>query len=247
MNDTEQFQAISEMTIPYEVQHENWISYLTKGNGTSHLSYQDNRRISLAEFLYKLQHEEGRILYHLSLTYKPNSSFDEDSSKTDRKFIWFHTKYFLPTLLGTKNYHFMCHRVLQPKVLAFLDEHHHGKFTTIGETERLHHHAIIAVLPLHENFMNQYIGENTFPVVGRSDSPVMTSDLKPCSPMRVLYSSKMLGKFPDFLSFPDKMNRTHVKHRTTKHTKHSDAKTEKIYRQFPNNVMEVFDKKAELQ
>jgi hypothetical protein len=240
MNNIEQFQAISEMTIPYEVQHKNWISYLTKGNGISHLSYQDNLRISLADFLYKLQHEEGRILYHLSLTYKPNSRFDEDSNKVDRKFIWFQFRYFLPTVLGTKNYHFMCHRAVQPKVLAFLDEHHHGKFTNTGETERLHHHAIIAVLPLHERFMNQYIGENTFPVVGSSDSPIMTSDLKLCSPMRVLYSSKMLRKYPDFLSFPDKMYRTHVKHRTTKHTKNSDEKLEKMYRQFPNTTKDVF-------
>ena len=66
--------------------------------------------------------------------------------------------------------------------------------------------------------------------------PYMTCDLKPCEPMRVLYASKMYKKYPDFLSFPDKMNRSRCKHRMTEHVKASDKKIISVFRKFTNKM-----------
>jgi hypothetical protein len=174
------------------------------------------------------------------LTYKPRTEYEQFPTQVDKNFILFYTRYLLPNVMRTKNYHFMCYKLLQPKVIAFLDEHHHDKFTKTGCPSRLHHHAIVAVLPMHKDFMDQLIGVNTFPVLSEDNSPIMTSDLKSCSPMRVLYSSKKMRKFPDFLSFPDKMKRTHVKHRMTQHTKQSDSRLKKIYETFPDTARSKF-------
>jgi hypothetical protein len=219
-----------------EEQRAGWIWYLTRHRTDPTLTESDLHRLSLAEYCYHLQQDDGYHLYHLSLTYKPNPDYTLRIKDVNKFFINFHIKYLLPLLLGTKNIHFMHHRNLQPKVLSFLDEHLHDKFTTVGEPARLHHHAIYAVNPSNKAIMDHYIGENMFDIVGGSAMPYKTCDLKPCEPMRVLYASKMYEKYPDFLSFPDKMNRSRCKHRMTEHVKASDKKIISVFRKFTNKM-----------
>lgn len=221
-------------TIDLEQQRARWISYITRNRTDPTLTESDLHRLSLAEYCYHLQEDDGYHLYHLTLTYKPNAEYALRNKDVNKFFINFHIKYLLPLLLGTKNIHFMHHRNLQPKVLSFLDEHLHDKFTGSGEPARLHHHAIYAVHPDNRAIMDHYIGENMFGIVGSAAMPYMTCDLKPCDPMRVLYASKMYWKYPDFLSFPDKMNRSRCKYRMTEHVKVSEKKVATVFRKFSN-------------
>ena len=69
---------------------------------------------------------------------------------------------------------------------------------------RLHHHVILAVHQNHLLRMNELIGTNT--LVGKFSYKVMTSFIRPCSADTLKYASKMLMKYPDFLSFPDRLN-----------------------------------------
>jgi len=74
---------------------------------------------------------------------------------------------------------------------------------------RLHHHAILAVHPDNVDQLRHLVGTNTLTRFGHK---IMTSDLKECDAIRTLYASKMYWKYPDFLSFPDKMYRVRHKH-----------------------------------
>lgn len=219
---------------PYREQYKKWVWYLTKNRSDSTLTTTDKHRLSLAEYFYKLQVEQGYILYHLTLTYKPCSDSNHRPENFNRFFIHFHTRYFLQLLLGTKNIHFAMNKKIQPKVMAFLDEHLDDKFTSSHQPSRLHHHAIFAVHPSHKKIMDNYLGENTFNLVGHQNSPYMTSFLNECEPMRVLYASKMYDRYPEFLSFPDKMSRSRHKYRMTKHNRTSTKDAEKCFYKFPN-------------
>lgn len=68
----------------------------------------------------------------------------------------------------------------------------------------LHHHAILAVHEQNLSNLMQLVGENTFANSGFSYK-IMTSDLKQCDATRLLYSSKRMKRFPEFMSFPDRM------------------------------------------
>jgi hypothetical protein len=71
---------------------------------------------------------------------------------------------------------------------------------------RIHHHCNLSVHPETLERMESLVGEDT--LVRYEFSPkFMTTDLKKCESMRLLYSSKMLRKYPDFLSFPDSLKR----------------------------------------
>lgn len=214
----------------YQEQRKNWIRYLCQSDSDQSLSTTDQLRLSLAEFFYKLNFEESFHLYHFTLTYKPAVEHEYTIDRVQSFYIKFHTEYFLPLILGTKNFQTAKFKSIQPRVMSFLDEHHHDKFTSIHEPSRLHHHAILAIHPDHQPILDHYIGENKFSIVKSENSPYLTCHLVLCDAFRVLYASKMFYKYPDFLSFPDKTYRTRQKYRNTKHTKISHRKIENTFR-----------------
>jgi hypothetical protein len=110
--------------------------------------------------------------------------------------------------MGTRNYHKKFKKSIQPITMCFLDEHHNDKFENQKEdTPRLHHHVMIGLHKDTKNNLNQFIGQNLIPTDKRFTTPILTSNLVPCEPMTVLYMSKLLHKYPDFMTFPDKFHR----------------------------------------
>jgi hypothetical protein len=198
--------SIQQFRLPESVRS-TWIWYLTKDRKDKILTSKDRDRIGHAEYFHKLE-RDGYCLYHLTMTYKPIANIILTPIVVNQFFIRFHANYLLPNLLRTRNIHHTDKRILQPKVLSFLDNHQQDKFRQAGLPARLHHHAIYAVHPSNKGRMDDFIGQNTFDVFGNKSSPYMTSDLTACEAMRVLYASKMYGMYPDFLSFPDKMKRS---------------------------------------
>ncbi len=178
---------------------------------------QKSQLLLRQESLMKMLDEQyqERFLFHLVLTYKPYQDITYDERVVNKFFTTFYTRYFLPYLMNTRNYHRQSYRHLQPICLAFLDEHEHSpvayksldfehlSINTRSEySARLHHHAILAVHHEHLDRMNKLIGTNT--LVGNFSYKVMTSFIRPCDSSILKYASKMMMKYPDFLSFPDK-------------------------------------------
>jgi hypothetical protein len=181
--------------------------------------FQKSQILLRQESLMKMLDEQypDRSLFHLVLTYKPYQDITYDERIVNKFFLTFYTRYFLPYLMNTRNYHRDSFRAIQPICLAFLDEHEHSPVayksldfehqsihTRSKYSARLHHHAILAVHHEHLDRMNQLIGTNT--LVGNFSQKVMTSFIAP-RPVSVLrYASSMMKKYPDFLSFPDRFN-----------------------------------------
>lgn len=199
------------------------------------LNQTDRKRLSLATYFYELE-TQGYRLYHLSITYKPQN-YELTTQRVDSCFMKFHSQFLLPTALGTKNIHHTKFRKLQPIVFAFLDEHDpkKSKFVSATSPIRLHHHAIYAIRPETQPWFDNHIGESTFSILNEENMPFMTSEMKDCEAMRVLYASKMLETYPDFLAFPDKWKRCHEKYTNTTESvqirKHKNPA--KLYRSFP--------------
>ena len=198
---------------------EDWINYIRNSNFDKNpLSKPNLYRLSLTNKMYELE-QEGRTQFHLSVTYKPFSGRIYSEKDINTFFINFYTKKFLPYLLNTKNIHTNKKKSIQPISYCFVDEHEmepvktlvfnsNKKFVedTFMFPVRLHHHCILSVHPETLERMETLLGTNT--LVGYDFSPkFMTTDLKKCESMRLLYSSKMLRKYPDFLSFPDSLKR----------------------------------------
>jgi hypothetical protein len=144
------------------------------------------------------------------LTYKPFADYSYSPKNTNDFFIHFYTKYFLPFLLNTKNVQRSKYRELQPICLAFLDEHESrvSSQTYLQSNRfsaRLHHHAILAIHADTLDKMQSLIGENTL-ASNKFSTKVMSSHVRECDAMCLLYASKMYAKYPDFLSFPDRLH-----------------------------------------
>lgn len=167
---------------------------------------------------FKHQTLQGRRLFHLSVTYKPdsnsNTKFSKENrsyevKKTDDYFINFYTKNFLPVLMKTRNYTTPSKRILQPICYSFLDKHQENSILINGIPTfplKLHHHAIVAVHPETYQTLSGLEGENTIPIRSKFARKVMTTFVRECDPMTVLYASKMLDNYPEFLSFPDRLH-----------------------------------------
>lgn len=204
-----------------------WLKYITyyrKDKNT--LTTTDHHRLALTEYMFKKETEQGRTLFHLTLTYKNFYNSPPRSPKnTDDCFINFYLRYLLKECMGTKNYHTVTKKALQPICYAFLDEHSlkskKSSYFSIGNNlslpELLHHHAIIAVHPSQVKFFKSLCGTNTIPQVDRFTGLICTSHMRECDAMCLLYASKQLKKYPDFLSFPDKFTRTKNRFVMTKH------------------------------
>ena len=189
----------------------DWIQYLSKSaTSIKDLSSSQLRRLHLAKYINDIKHQSNRHLFHLTLTYKPFEDYSYSPKNTNDFFIHFYTKHFLPFLLNTKNFQRSKYREMQPICLAFLDEHESKVSTqkylnTSRFSARLHHHAILAIQTDTLDRMQTLIGENTL-ASNRFSNKVMSSDVRECDAMCLLYASKMYAKYPDFLCFPDRLH-----------------------------------------
>ena len=182
----------------------------------------------------------------MTITYTPYKDQVYLERAVNNFFINFYVKEFLPCLLHTRNIHTNAKKQVQPICYAFLDEHEmkpvikstrtSSKNEPISMFEfpiRLHHHAILAVHPDNVDQLRHLVGTNTLTRFGHK---IMTSDLKECDAIRTLYASKMYWKYPDFLSFPDKMYRVRHKHLDQPITEKSRTDPEGSHQLVLNNV-----------
>ena len=202
--------------VPIEIkfQWENYISSIIKPED---FSASDKHRFALTEFMYQ-QEQQGRTLYHLSITYKPHESREYSESDINKFFINFYTKTLLRYLLGTRNIHRLTIKHKQPITLCFVDRGQNkasesrllnqqtiSNDTVYAYPDNLHHHAILAVHTDTVAKMDTLLGTNKL-VNGDFTHKPKTNDLRKCEAMTTLYANKSLKKYPDFLSFPDSFN-----------------------------------------
>ena len=189
----------------------DWIQYLSRSaTSIKDLSSSELERFHLTKYVHDQKYQSNRHLFHLTLTYKPFEDYSYSPKNTNDFFIHFYTKHFLPFLLNTKNFQRSKYRDLQPICLAFLDEHESKVSTqkylnTSRFSARLHHHAILAIHTDTLDRMQTLIGENTL-ASNKFSNKVMSSHVRECDAMCLLYASKMYAKYPDFLSFPDRLH-----------------------------------------
>jgi hypothetical protein len=186
---------------------DDWKRYL--GIIPEHSPSQDQ---SLRLALVKLFHQyalEGRRLFHLTVTYKEYRDTPYDQRICNQFFINFYLKSFLPSLLSTRDFHLPSKRALQPICYAFIDEHESKPKIRKSKVEfpiRLHHHALLAVPAQTCERLTTMIGTNVIPLRPKFASKVMTTHMRKCEPMTMLYASKRLRQYPDFLAFPDRLS-----------------------------------------
>jgi hypothetical protein len=191
-----------------------WKSYLNN-------TYQDNtsftktdlERLSLTEYFHNLMYQENRILFHMTITYKPFEDRVYKPKDLNTFFINFYLGDFLFDLFGTKNFHTKSRKEVQPITFTFLDEHHQDKFRTriddfsFMSPERLHHHSMVSVHESHQDYFRSLPETNFVKTDTKFTKKIMTSHIRECEPMRFLYVSKMMKQYPDYLCFPDKFYR----------------------------------------
>lgn len=175
----------------------------------------NKHRLSLAKQMLELE-KDGNTLFHLSVTYTPFNDRQYTEQEVNQFFTNFYLRTVLPRLLNTNHINTYTKKLLQPICLAFVDEHEHkakpklvrNKITNELEQTyiypvKLHHHAILSVPKDTLLKMQSLVGLNNIPRNKWSEK-VMTFDIKQCESTRILYASKMLHKYPDFLSFTPK-------------------------------------------
>ena len=194
-------EPISEFTKETLIDSERlkWKSYLNDSKSNSDLI-----RLSLTEYIYNLVLDQNRSIFHLTTTYKPYQDRIYTQKDIDLFFTNFYVKYLLPKVLNTKNIHTVTKKSIQPITFTFTDEHLQS-----FNSDRLHHHSILCVHPSTLDFFQSLTEENPFPTNLEHTKKICTSHIRQCEPMRLLYSSKMLNRYPEFLSFPDKFHRVH--------------------------------------
>ena len=178
-----------------------WNSYLFNP------THSDCIRLSLTELVHNLVQDQNRSIFHLTTTYKPYQDRTYSKSDIDQFFINFYTKYLLPKVLNTKNIHTVSMKSIQPITFTFTDEHLQS-----FHSDRLHHHSILCIHPQTLDFFQSLPEENSIDTNTPYTHKICTSHIRQCEPMTLLYSSKMLDRYPEFLSFPDKFHREHRKH-----------------------------------
>jgi hypothetical protein len=189
------------------INHTDSISYIHKY--VKHLAISNKFReqqIALTEHMNNLSKE--RTLYHLTLTYKSRKDQSYSEEIINCLFKTMQTRYFLPFLLNTHNIHRTSKKLIQPICLCFVDDkqHKHNSVTNQNEFQpsRLHHHVILAIHPDTQERFNALIGRDT---MKQFSNMIMSSEMKPCDSGCIIYASKCIEKYPDFMSFPDKFHR----------------------------------------
>lgn len=193
--------------------NQEYSKYIQNNGQHRNLDLVSNKiRLSLANKMLELE-QNGNTLFHLSVTYNPY----QDKQYTEKDINEFFTKFYLrtvlPSLLNTNHINTYAKKLLQPICLAFVDEHEHKakpkliRNNITNELEqtfiypiKLHHHAILSVPPDTLLKMKSFVGLDNIPR-NKWANKVMTFDIKECESTRILYASKMLHKYPDFLSF----------------------------------------------
>ncbi len=175
-----------------------WKSYLFRPTNSESI------RLSLTEYVYNLVQNQNRSIFHLTTTYKPYQDRTYKQSDIDRFFITFYTRYLLPRVLNTKNIHTLTKKSIQPITFTFTDEHLQS-----FHSDRLHHHSILCVHPDTLSFFQSLPEDNPIDTSTEFTHKICTSHIRECDPMTLLYSSKLLDRYPDYLSFPDKFHREH--------------------------------------
>ena len=191
------------------------VRYISSNGLDRNIDSRNNiERLSLMKKCRDLE-DEGRTLFHLSVTYKRYQSRDYSESDINTFFKNFYQRTFLPRLLNTRNIHTNIKKSIQPICFSFVDEHEHSAkqktvmnvVTNRLETifhypTRLHHHAIVAAHPATLEKMNSLCGISTIPKNKWSER-VLTTELNKCDSNRILYSSKMYSRYPDFQMYPN--------------------------------------------
>ena len=198
-------------SIRYLAQKQLWYEYL---NSNYINTSTFGERIGFADYMYE-QEQSGRVLYHMTTTYKPYEDRTYKERDVNNFFINFYVKKFLRHVVDSRRFNQLRHRYLQPICFAFIDEHEPevvpeqygviennclSSAVRYNFADRLHHHAILAVHPDTVDRIDRLIGTGS---LIKFSKKMMTSDLKRCDAGRILYSSKMLHRYPDFLQFPD--------------------------------------------
>lgn len=204
----------NEVTARNEVEwNQEYIEYIQKNGLHRNKDLASNKhRLSLANKMLELE-KDGNTLFHLSVTYNPYQDIQYTEKDINKFFTNFYLRTVLPSLLNTNHINTYTKKLLQPICLAFIDEHEHkakpklirNKITNELEQTfiypiKLHHHAILSVPPDTLLKMQSFVGLNSIPR-NKWANKVMTFDIKQCKSTRILYASKMLHKYPDFLSF----------------------------------------------
>jgi len=176
------------------------------------LSKLDQIRLALSD-MFQTYQDEYRILYHMTVTYLQPNTYNHTHAGINRFFVNMYLKRLLPYLCESRHFNRQSFRHLQPIACVFADEHESKPVLqsesiwllpgTTAFAARLHHHAIVAVHPDTQERFETLLGENTL----RQFSPkIKTSYINEAEPMRVLYATKMLWKYEDYLTFPDRLN-----------------------------------------
>ena len=153
-----------------------WVNKLSENAQTVRdLIDVDQHRFEFTNYM-RQRELEGRTLYFMTFTYKPQRDQNPSKHAINKHFINIYTQLILPLILKTKNIHTVAQKRIQPICLSFLDEHQqtavYRKSATNGTTPRgpsivfplrLHHHAILAVHPDHVPVLDALVGENTIP------------------------------------------------------------------------------------
>jgi len=192
---------------------DNWHQYL---NAFPSCPRTYPYRLELTKYFRELQ-LQGRYLFHMTITYTPYKDRNYGEKSVNTFFINFYVKRLLRYLLKTRNIHTNVKREVQPICYAFLHESEgkpvikniktSAKQAPISVKEypiTLHHHAILAVHAENVDLLRHLVGTNT---LKRFGNKVMSTDLKECDAGRLLYASNTYWKYPDFLSFPDRVTK----------------------------------------
>jgi len=212
MNSTQEQQTVTNhefsrhLVFDQPSQMTAWRQYLGVKPDQIQLSKHHRQRLGLTDMFHELS-LSNFILFHLTVTYKTYKNTPYTAKNTNDFFINFYLKCFLPELLSTRNIH--KRRELQPICYSFLDEHENSPTVSrfqVAYSDRLHHHAILAVHAITVSQINPMVGENRIPLRNKWASKVMTTHLRECEPMTTLYATKQLEKYQEFLSFPDRLH-----------------------------------------
>lgn len=189
------------------------IQYLSRSASTPQdLSKVDQIRLALSD-MFQTYQDEYRILYHMTVTYFQPSTYNHTNAGINRIFVNTYLKKLLPYLFESRHFNRPSYRHLQPIAYVFADEHESkpvlqsDSSRLLPETNafaaRLHHHAVLAVHPDTQERFETLLGDNT---LRQFSKKIMTSNINEAEPMRVLYATKLLWKYEDYLTFPDRLN-----------------------------------------
>lgn len=187
-------------------------------------------QIAIAYLMHQLQSQEKRSLFLLTLTYQIRSDFAPKQDLMNRNFKRFYCSFFLPFLFETKHYNTNKRILQQPITYSFLEEHKRKPHTTHGAAP-LHHHAIVAATESTLPRIALLLGTDTFKDIDPNFF-IATSDFKRCDLFGTLYASKSIKKYPDFLTFPKRLQS--VLDRTPKFELEPELPTDLLLDEKPN-------------